>query len=114
LQERWIGVLRDQSLEAAAGKNPVSHVGKIYTLLTHKMAAEVYVNVPGLHEVYVWLCSQIGRPIDQPMIASVQLILKDNIALADIQPAAESVVASELEKMRDFTGCLIQGEWTVC
>lgn len=48
------------------------------------------------------------------MIASVQLILKDNIALADIQPAAESVVASELEKMSDFTGRLIQGEWTVC
>ena len=78
------------------------------------MAAEVYANVPGLHEVYVWLCSQIGKPIDQPLIASVQLILRENIALADVQPAVESVVARELEKMSDFTGHLIQGEWTVC
>jgi S-adenosylmethionine synthetase len=109
-----VALNRPIGTEAAAGKNPVSHVGKIYTLLTHKMAAEVYTNVPGLHEVYVWLCSQIGKPIDQPMIASVQLILQDNIALADVQPAAESVVACELEKMSDFTGRLIQGEWIVC
>ncbi|MBV8215650.1 MAG: hypothetical protein JOZ08_20745 [Verrucomicrobia bacterium] len=78
------------------------------------MAAEVYANVPGLHEVYVWLCSQIGKPIDQPLIASVQLILQDNVALTDVQLAVESVVARELEKINEFTAHLIQGEWTVC
>jgi S-adenosylmethionine synthetase len=32
---------RPISTEAAAGKNPVSHVGKIYTLLTHHIAGQV-------------------------------------------------------------------------
>lgn len=67
---------RPMSTEAAAGKNPVSHVGKIYTLLTHRMAADIYANVPGLHEVYVWLGSQIGNPLDQPLITSVQLLMR--------------------------------------
>src|SRR5947209_17553568 len=48
--------------EAAAGKNPVSHVGKIYNLLTYEIANHVYQKVPGIKEVYVWLLSQIGRP----------------------------------------------------
>jgi S-adenosylmethionine synthetase len=57
---------RPMSTEAAAGKNPVSHVGKIYNLLSHKMADNVYRNVSGIREVYIWLCSQIGVAIDQP------------------------------------------------
>ena len=109
-----VALNRPIGTEAAAGKNPVNHVGKIYTLLTHKMAAEVYAKVPGLHEVYIWLCSQIGKPIDQPLVASVQLILQDGVVLADVQPAVESVVAHELGRMSDFTDRLIQGEWTVC
>jgi S-adenosylmethionine synthetase len=109
-----VALNRPIGVEAAAGKNPVSHVGKIYTLLTHKMAAEVYANVPGIQEVYIWLCSQIGKPIDQPLVASVQMILQDDIALADVQAAVESVVAHELQKMSDFIDRLIQGEWSVC
>jgi S-adenosylmethionine synthetase len=99
--------------EAAPGKNPVSHVGKIYTLLTHRIAGEIYVNVPGLQEVYIWLCSQIGKPIDQPLIASAQLVLQPEVALADVRPAVESVIADELAKICEFTRHLTHGEWTV-
>ncbi|RLI29924.1 methionine adenosyltransferase, partial [Candidatus Bathyarchaeota archaeon] len=52
--------------EAAAGKNPVSHVGKIYNLLTHRIAEHVCRNVPEIQEVYIWLLSRIGQSIDQP------------------------------------------------
>lgn len=58
---------RPISTEAAAGKNPVSHVGKIYTLLTHRIANRVFERVEGLVEVYIWLCSQIGQPINAPL-----------------------------------------------
>jgi S-adenosylmethionine synthetase len=57
-----ISLNRPMSTEAAAGKNPVSHVGKIYTLLSHQMAQHIYTAVDGVAEVYVWLCSQIGQP----------------------------------------------------
>ncbi len=108
-----IALNRPMSTEAAAGKNPVSHVGKIYTLLTHRIAAEIYASVPGLREVYVWLCSQIGRPIDQPLIASAQLITQQGVALVDVKPAVESVIEHELAMMNDFTARLARGELPV-
>ena len=107
-----IALNRPIGTEAAAGKNPVSHVGKIYTLLTHRIAGEIYAKVPGLREVYIWLCSQIGKPIDQPLIASAQLALQHDVALADVRPAVESVIAHQLAMVNDFTARLIQGEWT--
>jgi S-adenosylmethionine synthetase len=108
-----IALNRPMSTEAAAGKNPVSHVGKIYTLLTHRIAAEIYASVPGLREVYVWLCSQIGKPIDQPLIASAQVILQQGVALTDTQPAVESVIEHELATVGDFTARLARGELPV-
>jgi S-adenosylmethionine synthetase len=108
-----IALNRPLGTEAAAGKNPVSHVGKIYSLLTHRIASEIYTNVPGLREVYIWLCSQIGQPIDRPLIASAQLVLQQGVVLADVRSAIESVIADELESISDFTGRLVRGEWTV-
>ena len=101
------------STEAAAGKNPVSHVGKIYTLLAHRLAAEIYASVPELQEVYVWLCSQIGQPIDRPLIASAQLILPPDVALAEVEPTVKDVVEQELATMADFTARLARGELPV-
>ena len=109
-----ISVNRPIGTEAAAGKNPVSHVGKIYTLLTHKLAADIHASVPGVREVYVWLGSQIGAPIDQPAIASAQLVIDPGCALADVQPEVESVIEHSLATMSDFTARLIRGEWPVC
>jgi S-adenosylmethionine synthetase len=108
-----IALNRPMSTEAAAGKNPVSHVGKIYTLLTHRLAAQIYASVPGLREVYVWLCSQIGQPIDRPLIASAQLILQQGVALVDIKPAVESTIEHELASIGDFTARLARGELPV-
>lgn len=108
-----ISLNRPMGTEAAAGKNPVSHVGKIYTLLTHRIAAEIYASVPGLREVYVWLCSQIGKPIDQPLIASAQLILQKGVALADVEPQVTYVIEHELAHIHEFTARLARGELPV-
>src|SRR5947199_10784479 len=65
--------------EAAAGKNPVSHVGKIYNLLTYEIAQHVHQKISGVREVYVWLLSQIGKPINEPKVAGVELILDKGV-----------------------------------
>jgi S-adenosylmethionine synthetase len=46
-----IALNRPMGTEAAAGKNPVSHVGKIYTFLTHRIASEIFGEVAGVREV---------------------------------------------------------------
>jgi len=108
-----IALNRPMSTEAAAGKNPISHVGKIYTFLTHYVADDIYKNVPGVAEVYVWLCSQIGQPIDRPLIASAQLVLKPHVDLTDIQRPVEEVIEHELADIYNFTKRLTRGEFCV-
>lgn len=64
---------RPMSLEAVAGKNPARHVGKIYNVLANEIARAVCEQVEGVLETSVQLVSQIGREIDTPWAASVQV-----------------------------------------
>ncbi len=100
--------------EAAAGKNPVSHVGKIYNLLTYEIANRVYEKVPGIKEVYVWLLSQIGRPINEPKVAGVELILDKGVEFKATSKLASEIVRAELNSINDFTDRLTQGKIPVC
>ncbi|NPA91363.1 MAG: methionine adenosyltransferase [Chloroflexi bacterium] len=108
-----IALNRPMGTEAAAGKNPVSHVGKIYNILSHYMANEIYERVEGLEEVYVWLCSQIGRPIDDPLIASAQVVLAEGASLADVEKAIRDIMVQELAQIYSFTERLAHGEFRV-
>lgn len=101
------------SNEAAAGKNPVSHVGKIYSLLTHHIANEVVQRVDGVAEVYIWLCSQIGRPINEPIIAASQVILCSGTALSDVESAVKAIFEQELAEIQAFSHRIVRGEFSV-
>jgi len=100
--------------EAAAGKNPVSHVGKIYNSLTHKIASEVYNRVTGLEEVYIWLLSQIGKPIDEPAIAAAQVVMKSGNSFESVKKEIEEVVNHELENIDKFCRDLANGKIPIC
>jgi S-adenosylmethionine synthetase len=64
---------RGMSLEAAAGENPVSHVGKLYNVLATLMARDIHAKVEGAEQVSVQLLSAIGEPIDQPELAGNEI-----------------------------------------
>ncbi len=100
--------------EAAAGKNPVSHVGKIYNILTHKIAEEVYRQVNGLREVYVWLVSQIGKPIDQPALAAARVIPDRGVRVEDVRERIEDIIEGELDRIDVFCMELAEGKYSVC
>lgn len=100
--------------EAAAGKNPVSHVGKIYNTFTHKIARDVYKKVSGLDEVYIWLLSQIGKPIDTPTVAAAQVVMKEKSSFASIKGEIEEVVNQELADIDKFCTDLAQGKIQIC
>jgi len=100
--------------EAAAGKNPVSHVGKIYNLLTHRIANKIYSQVSGLNEVYVWLVSQIGKPIDDPAIAVARVITKPGTTIESVRGKIAEVVDVELEHIDKFCMDLAEGKIPVC
>ncbi|HEU4442750.1 MAG TPA: methionine adenosyltransferase [Burkholderiales bacterium] len=64
---------RAMSLEAAAGKNPAAHVGKIYNVLATEIARSLCEELPELREASVQLVSQIGRPVAEPWAAAVEV-----------------------------------------
>ncbi len=100
--------------EAAAGKNPVSHVGKIYNLLTYEIAQHVHQKVSGTKEVYVWLLSQIGKPINEPKVAGIELILDKGVDFKPASKQAHEIARSELNSIDDFTKRLTEGKIAVC
>ncbi|OYT42648.1 MAG: S-adenosylmethionine synthetase, partial [Candidatus Aenigmarchaeota archaeon ex4484_224] len=84
-----ISLNRPSSSEAAAGKNPVSHVGKIYNLLSFELAREIKKRINGIDEVYVWLVSKIGQRIDKPAIVSVEYISEKEINEKEVREEIE-------------------------
>ncbi len=101
---------RPVSSEAAAGKNPVSHVGKIYNLFSHELATRIYERVPGLKEVYVWLLSEIGRPINDPAMVMVKVIAERE----DFESEVRRVVEEEFANLKGFCNRLIEGQVQIC
>ncbi len=63
---------RPMTMEATAGKNPVSHVGKLYNIIANK-AAEDIARLDGVEEAYVYLVSRIGAPLDEPQIKAASV-----------------------------------------
>ncbi len=108
-----IALNRPMTTEAAAGKNPISHVGKVYNLLSHHIADQIYREVPGVRETTVWLCSQIGHPIDRPLVAAAQLILNQETDKDEARSATAEVIERELADIPHFSQRLARGELLV-
>lgn len=109
-----IALNRPRGSEAAAGKNPVSHVGKIYNIMAHLLATRIYTQVSGLKEIIVWLCSRIGDPIDKPQMVSVQMHLQPGAIISDIAGPIRQMVKEELVRMPVFCKELAEGRYPVC
>ncbi|HTZ61672.1 MAG TPA: methionine adenosyltransferase [Thermoplasmata archaeon] len=102
---------RPMSLEASAGKNPVNHVGKIYNLLGNLIAADIVKETGGnVKEVHVRILSQIGKPVDQPQVASLQILPADGVKLAQVKPTAEAVANSWFEQVDTIPKLLLTGK----
>jgi len=100
--------------EAASGKNPVSHVGKIYNFLTFKIAQHVYEEIQELEEVYIWLLSKIGSPIDHPAVAAAQVVMKGNKHIDRVKHEINDVLDNELENIDKFCMELAEGKISSC
>ncbi|WP_209683343.1 methionine adenosyltransferase [Methanohalophilus levihalophilus] len=101
---------RPMSMEATSGKNPINHIGKIYNLLSTQMARDIVQEVPQIEEVYVQLLSQIGKPIDQPLVAGLQVIPEDGANFAAIKDEAEAVADDWLSNITKITEMVVNGE----
>lgn len=100
---------RPMSLEAAAGKNPVTHVGKLYNLIANRIARAVSTEVAGVQEAYCYLVSRIGRPVADPQLMDVKVRLADPHALAALQPRIAEVAQDRLSGIGVLWRELLEG-----
>jgi len=103
-----IALNRPAGSEAAPGKNMVSHVGKIYNLLAFDIANKIYERIRKHN--YVWLLSQIGRPVNKPLVISIEV---DNLEKGEEEIVRE-IIEKRFETLKDFIKDLIEGKFKVC
>jgi S-adenosylmethionine synthetase len=103
---------RPMTMEAAAGKNPATHVGKLYNVVANRIAGAV-VDRTGAADAVCLLVSRIGAPIEEPQLADVQVGLGD----VELDPAGrdaiERVVREQCAALDAVREDLLAGHVTV-
>ena len=100
---------KPMSMEAAAGKNPVTHVGKLYNCLSNIIGNEIVKECGGdVQEVFVRIVSQIGRPIDYPHVASIQVIYAPNVDESKHKKNITRIADDKLAKISDLTNMFLE------
>jgi S-adenosylmethionine synthetase len=90
---------RPMTLEAAAGKNVVSHVGKSYSIVANQIAGDLVSTLPEVAEATCILVSRIGRPIDTPQVAELQIQTREGIPLDTLRHQAKAIAGERLRGM---------------
>ena len=100
---------RPMSLEAAAGKNPVSHVGKIYNILAREIAETLAANVPQIAAAHYFMVSRIGAPVTKPALVQVKLATRDGLPAIQLKERVEDIVADHLSRVPQLIDELVAG-----
>jgi S-adenosylmethionine synthetase len=109
-----ISLRRPASAEAAPGKNPVAHVGKIYNVLAQVLAEDIHRKGQGLWDVTVWITSQIGQPVSSPQAVVVEVTLAKGARKEVVQAHVRREVQLAFTHIKSFCKALTQGLYEVC
>jgi S-adenosylmethionine synthetase len=101
---------RPMTLEAAAGKNPVSHVGKLYNVAAGRIAEDLVFGLGDVVAAECMLVSRIGAPIDDPQLVSVRLRRRSDRPLAEYAARVDEITRSVLADLPALGARLIAGE----
>ncbi len=104
---------RPMSMEATSGKNPITHIGKIYNVMSKLIAEDVAKKVTDEAEIRVRILSQIGKPVSQPLNCSVQIVLPDaekHKKFKTWQSEAESIAFEWLDNVDKVSNMIIEGK----
>ncbi|QPG50513.1 methionine adenosyltransferase [Saccharolobus solfataricus] len=113
---RGVGLItpmRPMSLEATAGKNPVNHVGKLYNVLANLIANKIAQEVKDVKFSQVQVLGQIGRPIDDPLIANVDVITYDGKLTDETKNEISGIVDEMLSSFNKLTELILEGKATL-
>jgi len=101
---------RPMTMESVAGKNLITHVGKLYNVTAQLIAQALASDVSSVEAVQCYLVSQIGWPVNEPPLVDVRLRTAKGVALEKIQPQVDAIVRAHLAETDAQWRRLIGGE----
>ena len=102
---------RPMSMEATSGKNPITHIGKLYNVMSKLIAEDVAKKVSPEVEVRVRILSQIGKPVSEPLNCNVQLVsATENKKIGKWKQEAEQIANEWLDNVDKVTDLIINGK----
>jgi S-adenosylmethionine synthetase len=104
---------RPMNMEAAAGKNPVTHVGKLYNIIAQQIAISLVSEFDEIDEAYCYLLSQIGSPVSEPRMIDLKLGTKDKKSIDSIASRINAVVNEKLTDAYKIQQDIIDGKIAV-
>lgn len=100
---------RPMTLEAAAGKNPVSHVGKTYNVAAKEIVDRLVEEHSEVEQIYCYMVSQIGAPITEPRAVNVELY--GDCDISAIRSSVESIAEEVIAKLPDVWKGFVKREY---
>lgn len=101
---------RPMTMEAVAGKNPVTHVGKLYNLAATRICNEIVGEIEPVSDAQCCLVSRIGQPITDPAVANVEVRTVAGVAVAEVAADIEAIVRDRLSRLGTLWTELIDDE----
>lgn len=88
---------RPMTLEATAGKNPVSHVGKTYNIAARKIVERLIKEEESVEQASCYIVSRIGKPINEPQAINIEVYTDSPLNV--IKTTAENIACEVMEEM---------------
>lgn len=100
-----IAPMRPMSMEGAAGKNPVYHIGKVYHVTANLMSKKIFEELGIPNEVF--LVSQSGRDLFDPWIVHVNVTKDVN------ENVIRKIVEDSLKEIPNITEGILNNLYTI-
>ena len=100
---------RPMSLEAAAGKNPMTHVGKIYNVAARDIAETMVATLPEIAAAQCLMVSRIGSPVTEPAMVEVKIATRDGFPVTRLESKVAEIAADRLESIPKLVENFVAG-----
>lgn len=101
---------RPMTMESVAGKNPVTHVGKLYNVIAGIISNDIVKHIPDAHEAECLLASQIGHPINDPPVVHVQVNTGESVLSEGVRSRIDQITRDHLSGVNEMWRHFLDGD----
>jgi len=99
---------RTMTIESVAGKNPVTHVGKLYNLVASEIAERIVAELAEVSSATCRLVSRIGSPVREPWLVEVGLVGEE--PGPELRAEVERIAQERLGGTSEIAARMMRGE----